>query len=455
MRDFAAGVLLVLGALLAVSANVGVWVDRTVFDTDEFVSTTDAILEDEHVRLAIADRFVEEIFAKNDIEGRIRDSLPEGLQFLAPQASRVVRELIIEAALLVLDSDALRTVRNEALRVFHTLLIAIIEDETGTLSVRDNTLVLDLKPVLAKVAEEVGLQQGRLLGNLELPEDAGRFVIQDESIAWAYRLVRFGRELVVATVAVAATLIALSVAMGTDRRKALRNAGYAIGTVSLISLALLLPIRRALSEFADNPDAAKSVFDILTAGLREQSLIMLAGGLLLAGTAGLAGETRVAVAVRRELRRGLAGERPALLELIRERTTAFRIAGFVVAALALIAWPDPTTRTYVTILLLSSLYFSALAVATSETGWATAARKQLGDLWARYFRARPPIEPSDVSLRGWIASHAGWLRAAGIAVAIPLLIAWPGLSLGAVVAVIAIGFLYLAGIDLVADRAGS
>ena len=455
MRDFAAGVLLVLGALLAVSANVGVWVDRTVFDTDEFVSTTDAIFEDEHVKLAIADRFVEEIFVRNDIEGRIRDSLPEGLQFFAPQASRVVRELITEATLVVLDSDALRTVRNEALRVFHALLIAIIEDETGTLSVRDGTLVLDLEPVLATVAEEVGLQQGTLLGNLELPEDAGRFVIQDESIAWAYRLVRFGRELVVATVAVAATLIALSVAVGTDRRKAVRNAGWALGTVSLVSLVLLLPMRRALGEFADNPDAAKSVFDILTAGLREQSFIMLGGGLVLASTAVLAGETRFAVAVRRELRRGLKGDPPALLELIRERTTSFRIGGFVVAALALIAWPDPTTRTYVTILLLSSLYFTALAVATSGTGWATSARKQLGDLWARYFRAQQPVEPGDRSIRGWIATYAGWLRAAGIVVAVALLMAWPSLSFGGFVAAIAIAFLYLAGIDWIADVAGS
>ena len=161
MRDSGAGVLLVLGALLAVSANVGVWIDRTVFNTSEFVSTAGAILEDEHVRLAIADRFVEEIFAKNDSEGRIRDSLPEGLQFFAPQAARVVRELITEATLLVLDSDALRTVRNEALRVFHTLLIAIIEDETGTLNVRDGRLVLDLEPVLAAVAEEPRAARGR------------------------------------------------------------------------------------------------------------------------------------------------------------------------------------------------------------------------------------------------------------------------------------------------------
>jgi hypothetical protein len=113
-------------------------------------------------------------------------------------------------------------------------------------------------------------------------------------------------------------------------------------------------------------------------------------------------------------------------------------------------WPDPTARVYVTTLALLGLYLGALFVLASDSPLATNARRQI----ERY------VGPGDAaaSARGgtaasWIAAHAGWLRVAGLAAAILLLILWPSPGLGTIMMVIALGLIYLALLDFVENRA--
>ena len=245
IRNISVWALLILGSLFVFSANIGVWVERTIFDTDTFVATVDRILEDESVRQAIAEDFSAQLIEHAEVEQRIGEGLPEGLGFVSGPVTLAVTDLLTEASLRATEIEVVRTAQDEALRAVHGTLIAIIEDDSGTLSVQGDKLVLNLRPALESVAEDVGVAEGGLLENIELPEEAGQFAIEDDAVAWSYRILRYGRGVVTAVSIAAVAALALSVAVARERRKALRNVGIVLGVVGILSLVLLLPLRQA------------------------------------------------------------------------------------------------------------------------------------------------------------------------------------------------------------------
>ncbi len=485
MRSLLVVILLALGGVLALLSNLGLWVDRTVYDTDGFVSTVGGVLDDEDVQQVMAERFTEELFEAADIEDRLQAELPEGLKFLSLPLSNAARDFLTDASVRLLERERFQDVRDRALRETHSLLIAIIEDDSGAITTEDGKLVLDLRPIVEAVAEDitgrdVNLPQDvevpqveipqevldqlppdvrerlqtegeeGLLSGLQLPDDAGRFVIEDATISWAYNIARYGNDIVYVTVGVTVACYVLAIAIARDRRSTLRTAGIVMAVAGVISLALLLPLGQAARQFAENDAAATSILNIVTSGYKSQSLAMVGVGIGFVAVAVLLGDSPLAVAVRSAVRRRPGG--PSLAAVIRERVAALRIAGLVGAAGVLIVWPDPTARVYLTTLGLLALYLVGLLLLESDAPWAKTARERVQRFWQEQTKPGAAVSPEDRSIGAWIARHAGSLRLIGIIVAIALLLLWPSMSLRMFIVVVALGFIYLAGIDLVAGR---
>jgi hypothetical protein len=292
----------------------------------------------------------------------------------------------------------------------------------------------------------------RLLGRVQLPEDAGQFVIEDRSVAWAYRIARYGNDIVYATIGVTVACYALAIGVARDRRATLRTSGVVMAMAGVVSLALLLPVGYAARSFAENKDAASSVVDILTESYRTQSLILIVTGIAVAVVAALFGNSGLSVAIRSMLRG--SPEAPSLQEVIRPRVGALRVVGLVAAAVVLIAWPEPTTRVYATTLLLLAVYMLALYVAVSDAAVAVRARERMAAATSagRQRSGRPADEQGNGSgaIRSWVRVHATLLRIAGVCALAALIVAWPELSVRFLVMVAALGLIYLAAIDLAA-----
>jgi hypothetical protein len=479
IRTLTVGSLLGLACLLSIIGNAGLWVDRTVYDTDTFVATTDDVLDDRDVQEVLAERFAQELFVAANVDTRLREELPEGLKFLALPLSNASQEFLRNASLRLLERQPLEDARNTALQDTHARLISAIEGDSEAVTTEGDSIVIDLRPVLERVAEDVtgrDVQAPReggaevpeippdvldrlppevrarverdanepLLPRAQIPEDAGRFVINDSAIAWSFRGARYFNNMVYVVIGVAVASYALAILFARDRRGATRNAGIVLAIAGVISLALLLPVEYATVEFAKNDDAAMSVIDIVSAGYKEQSLTMIGTGLVIAAVAALFGQSAVAVALRSAARR--EPDAPSLGSAVRERVTALRIIGFVGAAVALIVWPDPTARIYVTIFALLGAYLLLLFVISSDSSIAVRAR----DTWDTWSHAW--FGNADDADRGWVSAHAATLRIAGIAAALALLVAWPDLSLRFFVTVVALAFIYLAGVDLASRR---
>jgi lysylphosphatidylglycerol synthetase-like protein (DUF2156 family) len=103
----------------------------------------------------------------------------------------------------------------------------------------------------------------------------------------------------------------------------------------------------------------------------------------------------------------------------------------------------PPTRVQITILALTALYLGGVWAIESDSTQATTVRTRVGGIWSRH------VAPGE---GGWVARNAGLLRIAGIAAAIACVVLLPSLSFGNIVAIVALALVYLAAIDLLANR---
>ncbi len=447
MRSILVIVFLVLGALLTLSANATLWVNRTVFDTDEFVGTVTEVLDDEAVQEDLAARLSVRLVEQGDLETRIQESLPDGMKFLAPILAISAQDLIERTALRILQSDQIADVFETALTLVHRQLVYIIEGE-GTIAFEDDKIILDLRPILLRVAEQLGIDDpDGLLANVDIPEDAGQIVLIDDAPkADALQdLLSLHNQITLAVVAAALLCFGMAVLFAKDRRSAVRNVGVVILFCGLVAALLLMPIRPIVASFAQDDAVGKVVFDALVDRFRLQSFFLVVLGLLVVVGASLAGQSGLARAVRLRVRNPKGEPVPELGKELQANATTLRVSGLVIGALLLVVWPEPTDRVYMTVLGLLAVYFVALWFATSNSGWATKRRAQLADAW------KPAAGSPDAN--SWMGRNVMWLRLVGIGIGVVVLAILPGFDFGALVGVVALTLVWLAVLDWLVARA--
>jgi hypothetical protein len=137
-----------------------------------------------------------------------------------------------------------------------------------------------------------------------------------------------------------------------------------------VTAALLALGRSAFVNAAENRDAAGAVFDILVRFLRNGIRVIAAFGIIIALAAFLTGPSRLAARIRegsRDLIGGLgrradeAGWDAGPVGVwVAAHKVGLRIAGVVVAFLALFAWDRPRPLTLLALALLLLVYLAAV-----------------------------------------------------------------------------------------------
>lgn len=446
MRSILVGVLLALGGLLALSANATVWANRVVFNTDRFTANVNRALDDPKVQQQLSVRLSDIIIEQGDVNTRLANDLPPGLKPLAGPVENAASESIQRATLRVLQSPRGREILDGAIRGVHSQVVAILENESDAVAVQNGEVVLDLNQVLGEVAQELGVgAPNGLVSRLDLPPDAGTIVIAGDAnrASTISSVVSLHGEIVWALVGATLLAFGAAVLVSKKRRATVRNIGFVLVVVGILGAIALVPIRGVVASLAGNPDAARVLFNDLVVGYRWQSLAVIFVGGLIALGAVLAGDSRLAVAVRGNVRRN-DGEAPAgFADEVRQAAPLLHVGGLVVGALVLLAWPEPTNRVYVTTLFLLAAYFAGIWTLTSDSSWAASAREHIDGVWQR-LSARSEGVPG---FRGWIGRQAAAFRIAGVGIAGLLVILWPGLTFASLVAILAMALLYLALIE--------
>ena len=336
-KQIAVGVLLVLGTLFWTAFGFGLWAERQVLDTDEWVDTSGDLLEDEQIRNALGVYLVDRLYDSTSVQDSLEEALPPELDRLAGPAAAGLKQLAQRNAPRVLGSAAVLGAWRKANEVAHSDLIALVESDAA-----ERAVSLNLESLLREVAEGTGIPPDAVD---RLPPDVASLQIASgEQLETARKALDLFKTLVWVLLALALVAFAAAIFLAADRRRTVLWVGGCLIFAAIAVFALRrLAEQVVVDALAEAPNAhavAGDAWDITTSLLVDVALGSTLLGAFLVSGAWLAGPGRRATAVRR-----------FAAPTFREYAWLVR-AGLGAAILLLVSWgPVPWTRRIVPILI--------------------------------------------------------------------------------------------------------
>ena len=321
---------------------------------------------------------VDQLYANVDVQGELRNALPQQFKGLAGPAAGGLRNVAGNVADQALERPRVQALWEQANRRAHQRLLQVLKGGNGAVSTSGGVVSLDLGALLSDVSSRTGVG-GRLASKLP-PGAANIVILRSDQLKAAQNIANAIRPLAIILTALALLLYALAIWLGRGwRREALRAAG--VGFV--IAGILVLVVRRfagtqlvdALATTDAIKPAVQAAWDIETSLLVNVAGATIAYGIVAVLAAWLAGPTSWAVGLRRSLA-------PYLGE------AAYAWGGFAVIVLLLLVWaPTQALRQPLTALILIAILAFGFEL-PAPAGGARVPRRRAPDRARRPRRAR-------------------------------------------------------------------
>ena len=362
-------ILITLACVLAPLSVTSVWASTQVSDTDAYVETVSPLADDPAVQTAIANKVTTVIFENLDVKGFTDDALAalaqqpnvpprvaDALPTLAVPITNGVESFTRTEVNKFFASPAFPKIWDQVNRVAHEQVTKLLEgNQGGAVSAQDNTITLNLGPIIAQVKERLVAQGFGLANNIPVVNQS--FVlVQSDAITSAQSFYRLLNTLGAWLPFIALALFAGGVVLARDRRRALLKGALGV-TGAMIVLGVGLAIARTwyVGSTPANiltEQAAGSVFDTLVRFLRTGLRALAILGLVAALAAFLTGPSTAAVRTRSTLGGGIGSLRGSA-EAAGWQTGRFgtwtyahkralQISAVVAGGLVLMFWTQPT-----------------------------------------------------------------------------------------------------------------
>ena len=152
-------VLTALIGFLTVLTILTAWVDRQVFDTQEWGDTSLKLLQNPDIQKQVATYAVDELYANVDVEAELKDILPADLSGFSGIAAGGLRQVADSGAQQALSNPNIQDLWRQANETAQTTLVRIIEDDATVVSTTGGRVELQLRPLIIEIADQVGLGQ--------------------------------------------------------------------------------------------------------------------------------------------------------------------------------------------------------------------------------------------------------------------------------------------------------
>ncbi len=327
-------ILLVLATIVAIVSVPALWAKRQALETSTWVETSTELLEDKAIQDALADFVVNTIYNNVDVQGEIASALPPRAALLAGPISGGLRQVATRATQEALDQEKVQGLWEDANRVAHERLLALLEDEGKFLSTTDGEVTLDLTLLVSDVASGIGI--GGDISS-KLPEGAAHIeILKSDELAAAQDGVQLLKTLAWVLTALALLLYAAAIYTARGwRREMLRAVGFsfiAIGAIDLIARnAGGDAVVNSLSESSTADTAVLHAWEIGTSLLKDTAESLIVYGVVMVIAAWLAGPSKVSTSMRY-----------ALTPYLRQPKYAY---GTLAGILILLFWWNPVIAT--------------------------------------------------------------------------------------------------------------
>jgi uncharacterized membrane protein YidH (DUF202 family) len=166
--------LVVLGSVLAFFSVFAIWTERQALNTDDWVGTSDKLLQNETIRKAVGNYLVDQLYENVNVKQELKSLLPGETKQLAGPVSGGLRQVAGSGADQVLQSSTAQELWEDANRTAHEQLVAVLEDKGEAVSTSEGNVSLNLGSLVTNLANQVGF--GSELAE-KLPPDAGQIEI--------------------------------------------------------------------------------------------------------------------------------------------------------------------------------------------------------------------------------------------------------------------------------------
>ncbi len=166
--------LVILGSVLAFLSVFAIWTERQALNTDDWVTTSGRLIQNETIRAALSDYLVDQLYENVDVEAELEDRLPKDVKELAGPAAGGLRQVAGDGAEKVLETATAQSLWEDANRSAHEQLIAVLEDKGDAVSTSEGNVSLNVGSLITNLADQVGI--GQDLAD-KLPADAGQIEI--------------------------------------------------------------------------------------------------------------------------------------------------------------------------------------------------------------------------------------------------------------------------------------
>jgi hypothetical protein len=286
LRSMLAAVLVLLLIPAAALANTATWASRTVHDRETFTTTIERALDTPAAERALAARLstaLVDALLRTDDRVRLVLGPLVGEGFTA--SDEELAEGLQPPIRVALDHPRTEAARRQLVSDVHA---AVVEGRTGgTVRLEGDRLVYDVRDILEAVVDALDPRLQTLAGAVVA------VVRTDIELASVPGLERAGENLETLD-RLALVLLLLAVAVGLlvlvlahRRRRATAAVGIALAIAGLLGLGVVAAGRSqaagASSSF--DPALAGETWEALAGGLADQSILLIAVGLLVVGAA--------------------------------------------------------------------------------------------------------------------------------------------------------------------------
>src|SRR6476646_8168984 len=339
--------LVALGSVLAFLSVFAIWIERQALNTDDWVHTSDRLIQNEKVRSALGNYLVEQLYSNVDVEHEFEEFLPGETTKFAGPLSGLVRQAAPGGVEKVLETSTAQGLWEDANRSAHEQQLAVLENKKEAVETSGGNVTLNLGNLITNLADQVGFGSGLAE---KLPPDAGQItILRSDQLRTAQNIATALKGLALLLSVVAVSFIRPPIYLSGDERwvtvlfcgVGLVAAGFAVVVAREVAGGIVVD-QLVVNE--NVKPAAEETWSIATSLMTSIATTVILVGVLFGVAGWLASPTGSAKASRRVLA-------PALHDY-----SAYVYSGLaVIVAIYFLSAPTQNLRSFLTTLAIAGL----------------------------------------------------------------------------------------------------
>ena len=296
--------LIGVATLLLIVGIFSVWVNRLLFNPDNWANSSTQLLQNPTIRSTTANYAVDQLYANVNVAALIKSALPPRLDPLADPAAGALRNVAVQGVDAALSRPRVQDLWAKANRAADQTFIAVANGGKGPVGVKQGVVTLNLAALVDNVAGRLGLPPN--LGAKLPPHVANLTVLKSNQLKFVQNAGNAIRHLALWLTILVPVLYALAIALARGRR---RRTVMAVGFAAIFGgLAVIVgrsifdgQVVNSLVKDASLRPAVSETVRISTQMMHQIASACVYVGIPLVLAAWFAGPARLAHAARRAM----------------------------------------------------------------------------------------------------------------------------------------------------------